>query len=165
MTRADTLADLRALLAASAALPEFRADADAYARHAPSARVVVAGFAPRVKVTRVLAQLLAAAPALRVARVRVEGASGCADFRGTVAAEDADGAVHGFAFRWDCRWRAAAEGWVSPSGVPDQSRAAARFGWRCFAEWRALDGAAPGGAAPDAPAAAPAASLGAAGGG
>ncbi len=153
----DLLADLRALLSASAALPEYRADAEAYARHRPAPRVTVAGFAPRVKVARVLAQLAAAAPALRVARVWVEGASGCADFTGVVAAEDADRAVHRFAFSWDCRWRAAAEGWASPSGAPDQARAAAAFGWRCFAEWRALDGPAPnavrGPAAPAAPAA------------
>jgi hypothetical protein len=138
---ADPHADLLALLAASAALPEFRRDADAYARHRPAERVVVTGFAPRVKVARVLAQLAAAEPALRVARVRVEGASGCAEFVGVVEAEDADGGVHRFAFRWDCRWRATVEGWVSPAGAPDQARAAAAFGWRCFAEWRAVGGA------------------------
>lgn len=147
MARVDTLADLRALLAASAALPEFRHDAEAYALHRPAERVHVPRFAPRVKVARVLAQLVAAAPMLRVARVRVDGVSGCADFRGTVVVEDADGRVHRFAFRWDCGWRARQEGWVAPSGAPDQSRAAAAFGWRCFAEWHALDDGAA--AAPD----------------
>jgi hypothetical protein len=147
---ADLLADLRALLDVSAAAPEFRDAVDAYAHVRPAERVVVAGFAPRVKVLRVLAQLLAAEPRLAVARVSVEGASGCSDFRGTLVAEDVGGAAHRYAFRWDCRWRAVQSGWVSPSGTPDQSRAAAAFGWRCFAEWRAL-GVAP--AAPAGPAA------------
>ena len=143
---ADLLPDLRALLASSAALPEFRTDAEAYALHRASERVAVAGYAPRLKVARVLAQLAHAAPALRVARVRVAGVSGCADFRGTVVAEDADGRAHRFAFAWDCRWRAVEAGWTAPSGAPDQSRAASAFGWRCFAEWRALGDGAP---APD----------------
>ena len=146
---ADLLADLRALLAASAALPEFRADAEAYALHRASERVVVTGYAPRLKVARVLAQLAHAAPALRVARVRVAGVSGCSDFRGTVVVEDASGRAHGFAFAWDCRWRATEEGWLAPSGAPDQTRAASAFGWRCFAEWRALGAGTP---APDVPA-------------
>jgi hypothetical protein len=103
---ADLLADLRAALAASAATPEFRADAEAYAEHRPAERVVVPGHAPRLKVARVLVQLAAAEPGLRVARVVVAGASGCADFRGTVVAEDAEGRAHRFAFVWDCRWRA-----------------------------------------------------------
>ena len=135
---ADLLADLRAALAASAATPEFRADAEAYAEHRSAARVAVPGHAPRLKVARVLVQLATAEPGLRVARVVVAGASGCSDFRGTVVAEDVDGRAHRFAFVWDCRWRAAEEGWVGRSGAPDQARAAAAFGWRCFAEWRAL---------------------------
>ena len=135
---ADLLADLRALLAASAALPEYRADAEAYALHRLAERVTVEGFAPRVKVVRVLTQLAAAEPALAVARVWIDGTSGCADFRGTVVVEDAVGHTHRFAFCWDCRWRAVVERWASPSGAPDQARAASTFGWRCFAEWRAL---------------------------
>ena len=138
---ADLLADLRAALAASAATPEFRADAVAYAEHRPAERVVVPGHAPRLKVARVLVQLAAAEPRLRVARVVVAGASGCADFRGSVVAEDVDGRAHRFAFVWDCRWRADEQGWIASSGTPDQARAARVFGWRCFAEWRALSGA------------------------
>jgi len=138
MARVDILADLRALLAASVALPEYCDDVAAYALHRSVERVQVPGFAPRVKVARVLAQLAAAAPMLRVARVRVDGVSGCADFCGTVTVEDADGHLHRFAFRWDCGWRARQEGWTAPSGAPDQSRAATTFGWQCFAEWRLL---------------------------
>jgi hypothetical protein len=63
-----------------------------------------------------------------------------------IAADAVDGSEHRFAFVWDCRWRAAAEGWVSPAGAADQTRAAAAFGWRCFAEWRPI--AAGGDAAP-----------------
>lgn len=141
----DTLAELRALLARSAATLEFRADVEAFIAHRPAARVTMGRTAPRVKIARVLAQFLAAAPALRVARVRVDGESGCADFRGTLAAECADGATHRFAFRWDCRWRAEHEGWRDALGAPDQGRAAAAFGWRCFAEWASLPAEAPGG--------------------
>jgi hypothetical protein len=57
-----------------------------------------------------------------------------------VVAADAEGRAHRFAFVWDCRWRADEQGWIAPSGTPDQARAARVFGWRCFAEWRALGG-------------------------
>lgn len=131
-------AELRPLLAASAADPAYRADVDAYVAHRAAPRVVVAGYAPRVKIARVLAQLAAAEPDLAVARVVVHAASGCADLRGHLDVDDVSGRTHGFAFVWDCRWRAVAEGWTSPSGAPDQARAAATFGWRCFAEWRRI---------------------------
>ena len=141
--RSDIAAELRALLAHSAALPAFRDDVAAFLAYRDAPRVTLGRMAPRVKVARVLAQLLAAWPALRVARVHVDGESGCAHFRGTLSLECADGATHRVAFRWDCRWRAEREGWRDASGAPDQGLAAATFGWRCFAEWTPLPADAP----------------------
>lgn len=90
--------------------------------------------APRIKVLRVLAQLLHAAPDLPIERVRLDGRSGCSDFAGTIEVETAHG-VRRFDFVWDCRWRAEQEGWRDWLGLPDQIRAAEEFGWRCFAVW------------------------------
>ena len=126
---------LEALIAESAACPEFKADVLAYAGFEAAPRVVVAGHAPRVKVLRVLAQLLAADPALVIECVRVRAVAGCADFRGTISASLADGAERAWDFAWDCRWRAIESGVVDSLGYPDQARAAREFGWRCFAVW------------------------------
>ena len=130
--------DLSQILNASSATPEFKADVVAFAEHRAAARIEAARHAPRVKVLRVLTQLLAAEPGLAVERVRVDGASGCSDFRGTVAVAVA---VPGepertFEFVWDCQWRAIQEGWKDAFGLPDQIRAAQTFEWRCFAHWR-----------------------------
>ena len=129
---------LEQLLDQSGADDGFKADVRAFAQYQHSDRIRVERHAPRVKVLRTLAQLLAAEPALRVERVRVDGTSGCCDFRGTVVVECADG-VRRFAFVWDCRWRAVEEGWVDHWGGADQTRAAREFGWRCFSEWRRCD--------------------------
>jgi hypothetical protein len=71
---------------------------------------VVAGFAPRVKVVRVLVQLAAAEPALAVARVRVAGASGCADFRGVSPPKRSTAANTASRSPGTGRWRAAGGG-------------------------------------------------------
>ena len=91
--------------------------------------------APRVKVLRVITQLIAAQRDLAIDRVRIEGISGCADYRGTVVAEIVDERPRTFAFVWDCAWRAAHEGWVDSRGNPEQVRAAREFGWQCFSVW------------------------------
>jgi len=129
---------LDASLAASRATPEFQADVRAYADYRDASRVVLVRNAPRVKVLRVITQLVATHPELQVERVRLEGVSGCADYRGTVVAEVAHDAPRTFAFIWDCAWRAAQEGWVDSRGTPDQVRAAREFGWRCFSAWNEL---------------------------
>ncbi|HWZ59175.1 MAG TPA: hypothetical protein VNW46_09385 [Gemmatimonadaceae bacterium] len=126
--------DLDACLAASRATAAFAADVRAYADHREAPRIAVLRAAPRVKVLRVVTQLLHAEPALPVECVRVDGVSGCADYRGTVIAVTPDG-ERGFAFVWDCSWRAAVEGWLDRHGLPDQTRAAREFGWQCFAAW------------------------------
>lgn len=125
---------LDALIEESAAHPAFKDDLRAYAAFQPADRVVVTGYAPRLKVLRVLTQLLAAEPALAVEHVRVRGSSGCADFRGTVSVA-VDGVERTWDFVWDCRWRAQQAGLVDAIGFPDQARAAREFGWRCFSVW------------------------------
>jgi hypothetical protein len=125
--------DIDPLLAASRALPDFKRDVVAYGRH-DSERIVTTGRPPRVKVLRVLAQLLYAEPALPIASVMVRGNPGCCDFRGEITAH-AEGISRTWDFVWDCRWRARQEGLHDYLGFPDQARAAREFGWRCFATW------------------------------
>lgn len=96
--------------------------------------IVLLHRAPRVKVLRVIHHLLDAHPEFAVERVQVDGRSGCSDFVGTVMVEG-DGESRTFEFAWDCRWKAEQEGWTDCFGFPDQIRAAAAFGWRCFARW------------------------------
>ena len=131
---------LEQLIDQSGADDGFKADVRAFAQYQHSDRIRVERHAPRVKVLRTLAQLLAAEPGLRVERVRVDGMSGCCDFRGTVVVT-ADGRDMTFDFVWDCRWRAQQEGWVDRWGSADQSRAAREFGWRCFSRWVRRDAA------------------------
>jgi hypothetical protein len=126
---------LDTLLAASAAHPDFKSDVLAYAAYEPARRVTTRGQAPRVKVLRVVAQLLEQEPALRVETVRVDGTAGCCDFRGVVTAT-VDGGERSWEFVWDCRWRAREAGLVDRWGYSDQGRAAREFGWRCFSQWK-----------------------------
>jgi hypothetical protein len=126
--------EIEALLRASQAGDAFKQDLVAFAVGRPAERVVLRRPAPRLKVLRLLTHLLDAEPTLCVERVEVEGYSGCSDFRGSVTVHCQD-ATRVWRFRWDCRWRAEQEGWHDPWGMPDQSRAAREFGWRCFARW------------------------------
>ena len=89
---------------------------------------------PAVKVERVLTQLLTELPDARLHRIEINASSGCSDFGGQLTLHTED-AVRVFDFVWDCRWRAAEEGWTDHWGEPDQVRAAREFGWRCFAVW------------------------------
>jgi hypothetical protein len=127
--------DLLHLLDRSAATEAFKADVRAFLAHQPAPRVATARLAPRVKVARVLTQLLDSEPGLAVDRVRVDGVSGCSDFRGTLTVE-AEGATRTFVFAWCCQWRADREGWRDAFGFSDQIRAAREFDWRCFERWR-----------------------------
>jgi hypothetical protein len=122
------------LIDASGATPEFKHDLLAYADHHRVERIQVESHSPRVKVLRVLTQLLSELPDAAIERVRIEAASGCSDFRGTLVCV-ADGVERTFDFVWDCAWRANEEGWVDYYGFPDQIRAAREFDWRCFARW------------------------------
>lgn len=130
-----TLDDLAPLFAASRATPEFRRATEAYLHREPTDRLVSNSGAPRVKVLRVVAQMLASSPELAVDALRVQAVSGCADFVGTAQVTDADGESHTFAFEWNCEWKARQLGYVDYFGLPDQIRAAQEFGWQCFARW------------------------------
>jgi hypothetical protein len=131
--------DLLPYLDAAAAHPEFKSDVRAFVRDgiAPASRIELEGYAPRVKIERVLTQLFHAHPKLAVERVRVRGQSGCSDFSGVVTVFSAD-AEHRFAFTWCCAWRAEQEGWRDCFGFWDQARAAREFGFRCFSRWEAV---------------------------
>ena len=127
--------DLPLLLERSAASESFKADVRAFIAHQPAPRVATVRLTPRVKLARLLTQLLAAEPELPIERLRVDAVSGCSDFRGTVAVETSGG-TRVFEFVWCCLWRADAEGWRDAFGFSDQIRAAREFDWRCFEQWR-----------------------------
>lgn len=122
------------LVQGSRATEEFKAQLLAFFNGQPCERVKVESAVPRVKVRRLLAQLLHAEPGLEIEQVVVRGASGCSDFVGSVQVHTPTGG-HVFDFVWDCRWRAEREGWVDHFGYPDQVRAATEFDWRCFQRW------------------------------
>jgi hypothetical protein len=138
--RDDTLRrDLERLLQGSAALPSFRDAVRAFADDARVSTIELVNVVPRLKVLRLVAQLLDAERDVPIAAIRVDARSGCADFRGAIHVRDASGGELGWRFTWDCRWRAEQEGMFDRWGQPDQMRAAREFGWRCFARWERLD--------------------------
>ena len=129
--------DLLPFLDAAAAHPEFKSEVLTFVRGGTSPRIELEGYAPRVKVERVLTQLFHAHPELSVERVRVRGRSGCSDYSGQVTAFVAE-SEHHFEFTWCCAWRAEQEGWRDCFGFWDQARAAREFGFRCFSRWEKL---------------------------
>jgi hypothetical protein len=125
---------MESLLQSSSATSRFKADVASFLSGQPSERVKVETYVPRVKVRRLLTQLLNAEPALEIEQVIIRGHSGCSDFVGSVMVHTTSCPQH-FEFAWDCRWRAAQEGWVDYFGFPDQMRAAQEFDWQCFERW------------------------------
>ena len=123
------------ILDRSNASPSFKQAVRAFAARQHADQIVLEHHVPRVKVLRLLMQLLHAHPEFAVERVFVDAHSGCSDFVGTVVVEGA-GDSRMYEFAWDCRWRAEQEGWVDCFGFPDQIRAAEEFGWQCFQLWR-----------------------------
>lgn len=134
-----TFPELEPLLAASRATAAFRADLTAYAARQPAERITTSAMNPRVKVLRTIAQLLHAEPTLVVDRVRLQGASGCADYVGVITVTDDAGTVHAFDFAWNCEWKAVELGYRDGFGFPDQIRAAQEFGWQCFERWQRVE--------------------------
>ncbi|MGI9076476.1 MAG: hypothetical protein ACR2G6_03965 [Gemmatimonadaceae bacterium] len=130
------------LLSASLATNAFKADVHAFAKQAPAGRIKLARYAPPVKILRLIAQILDSEPALAVEEICVDARSGCSDFAGVVDVRTPEG-IHQFEFTWCCRWRAEQEGWKDYFGFPDQIRAAREYGFRCFAEWKAVTAAHP----------------------
>ena len=122
------------LISSARASREFKEDVVRYARGSPVERIHTVRHAPRVKVLRVLAQLLAEESSLEIERVSIDAWSGCSDFRGTITVTTTDG-VKAIRFHWDCSWRAEQQGWFDAFQLPDQIRAAREFGWRCFSRW------------------------------
>ena len=122
------------ILGKSRATDSFKLDVMAFCSGRAAPSVTVEGFAPRIKVQRVLMQLLTRESDLPITKVVIRGRSGCSDFTGEVKVETVS-ATHVFDFVWDCRWRAEAEGWIDCFGLPDQIRAAQEFGWQCFQLW------------------------------
>ena len=103
----------------------------------PPSRLALNGYAPRVKVERVLTQLFHSHPDLPIERIELSARSGCSDFVGELRV-DAGDATHRFAFTWCCAWRARELGWKDCFGFWDQTRAAREYGWRCFERWESL---------------------------
>lgn len=132
-----SIMDIEEILAASAATDAFKSDVRRYITGGTAPRVKAPRYAPTVKVTRVIMQLLDSEPGLAVERVRIDAASGCCDFVGIIDV-NCDDSTHRFQFAWDCRWRAEQQGWHDAFGFPDQIRAAQEFGWRCFRAWQSL---------------------------
>jgi hypothetical protein len=129
------------ILARSFATERFKADVVAFASRAEAPSITLVRNAPRIKVIRLINQLLNEHPEWAVERLRIDGRSGCSDFVGTVVVEGG-GDARIIDFAWDCRWRAEQEGWLDAYGFPDQIRAADEFGWNCFQQWRLNAGAA-----------------------
>jgi hypothetical protein len=125
---------LQPFLAAAAAHPELKSELMTYVQGGAATRIELEGYAPRVKVERVLTQLFHAQPDLPAERIRLRGRSGCSDFTGEVVVHAA-GSEHRFAFTWCCAWRAEQEGWRDCFGFWDQARAAREYGWQCFSRW------------------------------
>ena len=123
------------ILTRSCATERFKNDVLAFAARADAPSITLVRNVPRIKVIRLINQLLNAHPEWMVDRLRVDARSGCSDFVGTVTVEGG-GQSRVIEFAWDCRWRAEQQGWVDAFGFPDQIRAADEFGWNCFHRWQ-----------------------------
>lgn len=130
--------DLLPYLDTAAAHPEFKRELLDYLQSGEARpRITLESRAPRVKVERVITQLLHAHPSLPIESVRLKASSGCSDFTGEIVAIAGD-QEHRFSFAWCCAWKAEQMGWKDCFGFWDQARAAREFGWRCFARWEPL---------------------------
>jgi hypothetical protein len=130
--------ELDKLLAASRAAESFKRAVRSYCEDKAADRIAVAGYAPPIKVKRLLKHVLHSEPELPIERVTLRGFSGCSDFVGTIDVHTVHGQLT-FEFVWDCRWRAIQEGWSDYFGLPDQIRAAQEFDWRCFKHWQPVE--------------------------
>ncbi|HVX40152.1 MAG TPA: hypothetical protein VHB25_11305 [Gemmatimonadaceae bacterium] len=126
--------ELDQILADSRAAEPFKSAVRSFCERGRAERIHVDGFAPPIKVRRLLTQVLSTAPELPIEQVELRGRSGCSDFAGTVHVHTAS-ETHVYEFVWDCRWRAEQEGWTDCFGLPDQIRAAQVYDWQCFERW------------------------------
>jgi hypothetical protein len=126
------------LLDRSSAAEPFRDALRRFVREGrPNERVAYSRHCPPVKVERALTRALEEYPHLEVESIRIEAASGCEFFRGTMEL-DTPGETRRVAFNWDCKWKAEEMGWADWFGFPDQARAAREFGHDCFRAWNEL---------------------------
>ena len=128
------MTELEQILKSSQAAETFKVAVRNYCAGAPVENIRVDGFAPSIKVRRLLAHMLSSEADLPIERISVRGRSGCSDFVGTVKVQTAT-EMRVYEFVWDCRWRAEQEGWTDCFGFPDQIRAAREYDWRCFERW------------------------------
>jgi hypothetical protein len=129
--------ELELILEASRAADAFKRAVRTYCENGGADHIRVEGFAPKVKVKRLLAHILSTEPQLAIERISLRGRSGCSDFVGTVQVHTANDS-RTYEFVWDCRWRAEQEGWTDCFGFPDQIRAAREYDWRCFERWEPI---------------------------
>ena len=129
--------ELLPYLEAAAAHPDLKREVLDFVQGGTATRIELKGYAPRVKVERVLTQLFHAHPDLQIERIQLAARSGCSDFTGELTAYAGD-VMHRFAFTWCCAWRARELGWKDCFGFWDQTRAAREYGWRCFERWEPL---------------------------
>ncbi len=119
----------------SRATPTFRSAVNEFLRTGRANSAIAFNLSsPPVKVERTLTKILEEYPELPIARIEIEGASGCEYFRGTatIHAGEEERCVR---FHWDCRWKAEQLGWTDYFGFPDQIRAARECGYDCFRTW------------------------------
>ena len=128
------LTEFEQLLDRSHAADTFKNAVRSYCATGGADRIEVEGYAPRIKVRRLLAQMLSTEPHLPIEGISLRGRSGCSDFVGTVRVHTGS-ETRVYEFVWDCRWRAEQEGWTDCFGFPDQIRAAQEYDWRCFVRW------------------------------
>jgi len=132
------LTELDKIIAESKAAEPFKEAVRGYWDGNLGERIRVDGFAPPVKVQRLLTHILAAEAHLPIEHIALRGRSGCSDFVGTVQIRTTS-ETHVYNFVWDCRWRAEQEGWTDCFGFPDQIRAAREYDWQCFERWERAD--------------------------
>ena len=132
------MSELEQILASSRAAEPFKRAVRSYGSVESTELIRVDGYAPAVKVRRLLTHILATESHLPIEQVSLCARSGCSDFAGTVKLETASGTLV-YDFVWDCRWRAEQEGWTDYFGFPDQIRAAREYDWRCFERWEVIE--------------------------
>lgn len=132
------LTEIEQILAKSRAAEPFKTAVRSYYTGAGAEHIRVDGYAPSIKVKRLLTHMLAAEPHLVIERITLRGRSGCSDFVGTVKVHTAT-ETRTYEFVWDCRWRAEQLGWTDCFGFPDQIRAAREYDWQCFERWEAVN--------------------------
>jgi hypothetical protein len=128
------LSEIDQILAKSRAAEPFKKAVRSYQNGGSGEHIRVDGYAPSIKVRRLLTHILASEPQLAIERITLRGRSGCSDFVGTVSVHTAT-ETRTFEFVWDCRWRAEQLGWTDCFGFPDQIRAAREYDWQCFERW------------------------------